>query len=226
MKLNYKKGDTIHIKINGLVGEFEASVIEVKDNKAWVVMNDFAVNTLREWPTFNILERFPEELRGRISGLETIENKSYATLSRVDGPDYETATIDNLLYGYRFRFWIDMSDGDNEEESNKEANPIEDILEFYHLTDSELAQKMGCSPFKVAWMRKFNSMGVNDLLNLIYTFGYPGSYVTFENRYDKDKDNEDVIVDVKIRTDNKDSLIQTFERRYKWNPGEKPEFID
>lgn len=226
MKLNYKKGDTIYIKIDGLVGEFEASVLEVKDDKAWVVMNDFAVNTLRDWPTFNILERFPEELRGRISGLESIECKSYGTLSKEDGPDYEVTTRDNLLYGYRFRFWVDMSDTGDEEKPNKEANPIEDILEFYHMSASELAQKMGCSPLRVACMRKFNSMSINDLLNLIYTFGYPGSYVTLENRYDKAKDDEDVIVDVKIRTDDKDSMVQTFERRYKWNPDEKPEFID
>lgn len=102
----------------------------------------------------------------------------------------------------------------------KRPNVLKDICNFYGLTYKEMAERMLCSHATMtAKMCQFRTMTIDDITTLVWNFGYPGSFVQYENVYEDD--HEDIYLHVHIEADDKYTVLQIFDRRYLCTPGEQ-----
>lgn len=120
-------------------------------------------------------------------------------------------------YGVRPEFWLNTE----QQKKQKASNVLKDICNFYGLTYGEMAKRMLCSNTTMtAKMCQFRRMTVDDLVTLVWNFGYPGSYVTYENV------EEDICLHVHIEADDNNIMLQTFDKRYICTPGKLLREID
>lgn len=95
----------------------------------------------------------------------------------------------------------------------KWPNVLRDICDFYGLTHREMAERMLCSHTTMtAKLCQFRRMTVDDIVTLVWNFGFPGSYVMYENI------EEDIYLHVYIEADDKDTTVKTFDKRYICTP--------
>ncbi len=114
-------------------------------------------------------------------------------------------------------FWLNTE----RQKREKASNVLKDICNFYGLTYGEMAKRMLCSHTTMtAKMCQFRRMTVDDLVTLVWNFGYPGSYVTYENV------QEDICLHVHIEADDNNIMLQTFDKRYICTPGKLLRKID
>lgn len=116
----------------------------------------------------------------------------------------------SIELGVRPVFWLNTE----RQKKQKASNVLKDICNFYGLTYGEMAKRMLCSNTTMtAKMCQFRRMTVDDLVTLVWNFGYPGSYVTYENV------EEDICLHVHIEADDNNIMLHTFDKRYICTPG-------
>jgi hypothetical protein len=144
----------------------------------------------------------------------TISSMSFASI------DPDTSILEaraSCKHGVRPEFWLNTE----RQKKQKASNVLKDICNFYGLTYGEMAKRMLCSNTTMtAKMCQFRRMTVDDLVTLVWNFGYPGSYVTYENV------EEDICLHVHIEADDNNIMLQTFDKRYICTPGKLLREID
>ena len=144
----------------------------------------------------------------------TVRSMSFASI------DPDTSILEaraSCKYGVRPMFWLNTE----RQKKQKASNVLKDICNFYGLTYGEMAKRMLCSNTTMtAKMCQFRRMTVDDLVTLVWNFGYPGSYVTYENV------EEDICLHVHIEADDNNIMLQTFDKRYICTPGKLLREID
>ena len=158
--------------------------------------------------TRNLLAFYKNQFEiGWLRNAITIGSTSFASIDPTTSIMVAPASIE---LGVRPVFWINTE----RQKQKKASNVLKDICNFYGLTYGEMAKRMLCSTTTMtAKMCQFRRMTVDDLITLVWNFGYPGSYVTYENV------EEDICLHVHIEADDNNIMLQTFDKRYICTPG-------
>ena len=158
--------------------------------------------------TRNLLAFYKNQFEiGWLRNAITIGSTSFASIDPTTSIMVAPASIE---LGVRPVFWINTE----RQKQKKASNVLKDICNFYGLTYGEMAKRMLCSTTTMtAKMCQFRRMTVDDLITLVWNFGYPGSYVTYENV------EEDICLHVHIEADDNNIMLHTFDKRYICTPG-------
>lgn len=165
--------------------------------------------------TRNLLAFYKNQFEtGWLRNAITIGSTSFASIDPTTSIMVAPASIE---LGVRPVFWLNTE----RQKQQKASNVLKDICNFYGLTYGEMAKRMLCSTTTMtAKMCQFRRMTVDDLITLVWNFGYPGSYVTYENV------EEDICLHVHIEADDNNIMLQTFDKRYICTPGKLLREID